>query len=149
MGDKFKILFSRIGFWDTGNAMNPFTMLCARYLRLIRRFSAVFTHFPSIYHYLKPETLFLRLYPCFGLQGIKWRNLENCQTTRVARLCGISTAISYFSADFKHFPSIYKYFYFRKVILVAIPILLGTRNIIVTYRKLSDYQGCQIVWYFS
>ena len=27
MGDKFKILFSSIGFWGTGNALRPFTML--------------------------------------------------------------------------------------------------------------------------
>ena len=32
MGDKFKILFSRIGFWGTGNALELFTTLCARYL---------------------------------------------------------------------------------------------------------------------
>ena len=32
MGDKFKILFSRIGFWATGNALELFTTLCARYL---------------------------------------------------------------------------------------------------------------------
>ena len=108
--------------------------------------------FPQFIIILKPETLFLGLYPCFGLQGIKRRNLENCQTkmscTRVARLRGISTALCYFSADFKRFPSIYKYFNFRKVILVAIPILLGIRFIILTYRKLWDYQGCHIVWYF-
>ena len=32
MGDKFKILFSSIGFWGTGNALKPFTTLYARYL---------------------------------------------------------------------------------------------------------------------
>ena len=32
MGDKFKILFSSIGFWGTGNALELFTTLCARYL---------------------------------------------------------------------------------------------------------------------
>ena len=54
MGDKLKILFSSIGFLDTGNPLKPFKMLCARYFSWIRRnltFSAVFKHFPSIYHY--------------------------------------------------------------------------------------------------
>ena len=54
MGDKFKILFSSIGFSSTGNALKPFTTLCARYLAEfcgIWPFSAVFNHFPSIYHY--------------------------------------------------------------------------------------------------
>ena len=31
MGDKFKILFSSIGFLGTGNALKPFSKLCARY----------------------------------------------------------------------------------------------------------------------
>ena len=54
MGDKFKILFSSIGFWGTGNALELFTTLCARYLAEfgeIRPFSAVFKHFSSIDHY--------------------------------------------------------------------------------------------------
>ena len=124
MGDKFKILFSRIRFWGTGNAMKPFTTLCARYFHQIRRiwrFSAVFTYFYLIYHYFEAWNIIHATIVMFWVQRIKWRNIENCQTTRVARLRGISTAICYFSADFKHFPSIYKYFDFRQVILVAIP----------------------------
>ena len=31
MGDKCKILFSRIGFWGTGDLIKPFTKLWARY----------------------------------------------------------------------------------------------------------------------
>ena len=53
-GDKFKIIFSSIGFWGTGNALELFTPLCARYLAEfggIWPFSAVFKHFPSIHQY--------------------------------------------------------------------------------------------------
>ena len=42
-----------------------------------------------------------------------------------------------FSAGFNHFPSIYQYFDFRNVILVAMAMLLRTRNPIVTFRTLS------------
>ena len=150
MGDKFKILFSRIWFWHTGNAMKPFRMLCARYfcqIRRIWRFSAVFTHFCLMYHYFEAWNIIHATIVMFWVQRIKWRNIENCQTTRVARLRGISTAICYFSADFKHFPSIYKYFDFRQVILVAIPIPLRTKNLIVTFRKLLGLPwlpGCAV-----
>ena len=94
MGDKFKILFSRIGFWGTGNAMKPFTTLCARYFHQIQRiwrFSAVFTHFPSIYHYF--ET--------------------------------------------------------RNIIFATISMFWVTRNQMAKFRKLSDYQGCQLMRYIN
>ena len=54
MGDKSKILSSSIWFWGTGNLLKLFRKLCARYfswIRRISRFSAVFKHFLSIYHY--------------------------------------------------------------------------------------------------
>ena len=52
MGDKFKILFSTMGFSCTGNALKLFPKWCARYFGRIRRFfvfSAVFKRFT---HYL-------------------------------------------------------------------------------------------------
>ena len=99
MGDKFKILFSRIGFWVLAMQWNHF-QCCARgiftkfgefddFLRFLRIF-------PQFIIILTQETLFLELYPYFGLDGIKWRHLQNCQTTRVARLHGILTLICYF-----------------------------------------------------
>ena len=140
MGDKFKILFSRVGFWDTGNAMKPFTMLCARYFCWIRRiwqFSAVFTHFPSIYHYFETRNIVFGTISMFWVtrnQMTKFRKLsdyhaiyQGCQFTRYFNYTLL------FLVDFKRFPSIYKYFNFRKVILVVISILLGMGNIIVKW----------------
>ena len=87
MGDKFKILFSRIGFLGTGNAMKPFSMLCARYFHQIRRiwwFSAVFTHFPSIYHYFETRNIIFATISMFWIT----RN-QNGEIWKTVRLPGL------------------------------------------------------------
>ena len=71
---------------------------------------------------------------------MQWNHFQCC-----AR--GIFTKFGEFD-DFLRFLRIFPQFIII-LILVAIHILLGTRNIIVIYIKLLDYQGCQIAWYFS
>ena len=54
-----------------------------------------------------------------------------------------------FSAGFKHFPSIYHYFDHRNIIFGTISMFWLKTNQMATFRKLWDYQGCQIARYFS
>ena len=56
--------------------------------------------------------------------------------------------ICLFSAVFMHFPSNY-YVDPRNIIFVIISAFWVTRNQMETFIKPSDYQGCQIAWYFS
>ena len=140
MGDKSKILFSSIGFWGTGNALKPFSKLCARYfswIRRILRFSAGFKHFPSIYHYFDPRNIIFGTISIFWVgwnQMATFIKLSDYQGCQIARYFSSNLL---FSAGFNHFPSIYQYFDFRNVILVAMAMLLRTRNPIVTFRTLS------------